>query len=63
MITYEKNPAIPTVPHMSDINDLFANFANNWYHLRFVLAVLFGLMFAFFLIKKLMKMFLGSDDD
>jgi hypothetical protein len=61
-IDYPKNPAIPTIPHMTDISDLFANLSNNMYHLRSVFALLFGCIFAFFLLKKILSLVKGDDD-
>jgi hypothetical protein len=55
VIDYQSDK-MPTInPNMYDINDLFANFTNNWYHLRFVLSLLFGIIFGFFLIKKVLE--------
>jgi uncharacterized membrane protein len=54
MIEYHSD-LMPLIPNMYDIKDLFANFANNWYHLRFVLSLLFGISFGFFLIRKILE--------
>lgn len=45
---------MPDIPNMYDISDLFANFANNWFHLRYVFSLLFGISFGFWLIKRLL---------
>lgn len=61
-IDYPKNPAIPTIPHMSDISDLFANLQNNFSHLGVIFALLFGTIFAFFVAKKIVCLVRGDDD-
>lgn len=50
---------MPIIPNMYDINDLFANFTNNWWHLRHVFSLLFGIIFGFFLMRKIME---GMDE-
>lgn len=57
------SPHMPTIPYSPPIGDLFANFAYNWATLTPALALLFGTLFAFFVAKKLIKVFRGDDDD
>jgi hypothetical protein len=46
---------IPSVNYSPDINDLFANFYHNWDTLSPALWLLYGTLFAFFLLGVLKK--------
>lgn len=63
MVEYGQSMDMPSIPTMSDITDIFANFGNNWFHMREVLFLLFGILFAFFVARKIMKRIKGEDDD
>jgi hypothetical protein len=63
MVEYGQSPNMPPIPQMSDIRDIFANFQNNWFHLRYVWWILFGMIFAFWLAKKIKEKVIGDDDD
>ncbi|RJG23303.1 hypothetical protein DQX05_13815 [Paenibacillus thiaminolyticus] len=43
---------MPKIPDGPPVTDLFANLANNWYHLGTVLVVLFGTLFGTWLLRK-----------
>lgn len=53
---------MPNIPFSPPIGDLFANFGHNWNTLMPVLVVLFGIIFATFVIKKVMNRLRGEDD-
>lgn len=55
-----KSENIPDVTYRPDINDLFHYFGINWETLSPALWVLFGTLFAFFVLKILKDRF-GSD--
>lgn len=52
---------VPTIPNMSDIRDLFANFGHNWSTLSPALWVLFGIIFGTFVLGKIIKNVKGDD--
>lgn len=54
--------SVPTIPYSPPIADLFANFTHNWGTLSPVLAVLFGVIFGTFVIRKILKRVRGEDD-
>lgn len=57
------SPNMPEIPYSPPIGDLFGNFFYNWATLSPVLTVLFGILFAAFLAKKIKNKFFGDDDD
>jgi hypothetical protein len=54
---------MPEIPYSPPIEDLFANFQHNWGTLSPALFLLFGILFAFFMAKKIIKIVKGDDDD
>ncbi|MCG7218208.1 hypothetical protein MF069_36530 [Paenibacillus mucilaginosus] len=58
---FEKSPYMPSIPKMYDISDLFANFGFNWLHLAPVMALLLGVLFAFFVLQRIIWYIQGRD--
>jgi len=53
---------MPEIPESPPIQDLFSNFAHNWNTLMPALAVLFGVLFGGWVIRKIIKNIRGDDD-
>lgn len=53
---------MPSIPQSFDIRDLFANLQLNWTTLMPVLALLFGILFATYLVRKVIQKVRGEDD-
>lgn len=52
---------MPEIPYHPPIQDLFSNFTHNWHTLMPALSVLFGVLFAGWLIRKIIKNVKGDD--